>query len=244
MKKVLIIDSGSGGVNILAKCVKFCPNNNYLLFLDQKNLPYGEKSGEDLRRISREIIENTCKFFKPEIVVIGCNSLTSVAISFLRKCFPKITFIGSEPAIKPALRGFDKNEILVLATDVTIKNSKVLKRYKKICKSPKNLPKFIDENLFDRKKIEDYLKSALQNFNGKALVLGCTHFEGIKEELKKIFPDVKLFESGEGIAKRLKSFSNQKNEFQVQIMTSGDPKKLGLFYEYFSLTVAKEMQEG
>lgn len=233
MKKVAIIDSGSGGVNVMARCKKLCPYCNYLLFLDEKNLPYGEKSEEELKKIAIDLVENIKNIFNPEIIIIGCNTLTSVAISSLRIMFPQIIFIGSEPALLPAVREFNIKDVLVLATDVTIKNCRMLKDWQDICFCPKNLPKIIDDNLFDRKNIELYLEDALQGKKAKAVVLGCTHFEGIKPELSKILNYPKFFDTSEGIAKRLLSFCDTSNNCQFQIMTSGNGRNIGKFYHYF-----------
>ena len=237
MKNILIIDSGSGGVNILVSCLKQKIEGNYFLFIDQKNLPYGEKSEEELKEIAQNIIEDF-KFFHPEIIVLGCNTLTSVAIEFLRQKYDGITFVGSEPAIKPALLEFEKKDVLVLATNSTIKNSKILKNYKDICFVPQKLPQIIDENLFERKNISNYLKNILKNKHPKAVVLGCTHFEEIKDELKNVLCCSKFFSSGEGIAKRLKTFCECGNSFQVQIMCSQEEKQ-GLFLEYFNHLMSK-----
>ena len=233
MKNVLIIDSGSGGVNILSKCVKRCPCNNYLLYIDDKNAPYGEKSNENLNKIATQILREVSSFFYPEIVVIGCNTLTSVTISSLRQQFKDIFFIGAEPALNPALKSFDRESILVLATQVTIKNSKVLRGFEDICFAPKDLPKIIDNNLFNREEIVNYLKDFLPKNSYKAVVLGCTHFEGIKDEITKVFGSVNFFESGEGIAKRLSEICDKEESYQIKIMTSGDGENLNLFYSYF-----------
>ena len=70
MKKVLLIDSGSGGVNILKECVKVCPYADYLLFCDTKNLPYGSKSKEELIEITFKNLDEIHKFFPYEIVIL------------------------------------------------------------------------------------------------------------------------------------------------------------------------------
>ena len=235
MKRVLIIDSGSGGINVLISCLKLCPSNNYLLYLDDKNLPYGKKNEEELRKIACDIVLKINKIFHPDIVIVACNTLTSVAINFLRKEFPDIIFIGSEPAIKPALEEFTQKEILVLATDVTIRNSRILKGREDCCFCPENLPEVIDKNLFDRGKIKKYLVEKLGDRKPKGIVLGCTHFEGIRNELEEMFPDATLFGSAQGIAKRLKMFCDGEEIYRVQIMSSGDEKNLKRFYQYFNL---------
>ena len=238
MKNILIIDSGSGGVNVLFECLKLCPNNNYLLYIDQKNLPYGNKNSTKLKKIAVEIIENN-KNFNPEIIIIGCNTLTSVAINFLREKYKDLIFIGSEPAIKPALKEFEKDEILVIATEVTINNSKPLKNFQDICFCPKELPQIVDDNLFDRGKIIDYLKLVFKNKTPKALVLGCTHFEGIKHELKDVFENVRFFGSAEGIARRLLCFCHNEGSMQnIKIVSSTKEDEIK-FKKYFNYLMSK-----
>ncbi len=231
MKKVLIIDSGSGGVNVLKSCVDECANFNYLLYIDEKNLPYGEKSKQELCLIAKEIIDKTDIFFLSEIVVLACNSLTSVAIEYLRKEFPKKVLIGSCPAVKPAINKFNIEDILVIATQATVNNCESLKDFKKICFVPKSLPSVIDKNLFERDEIEKYLRDNLVLGDKKAIVLGCTHFEGIVKEIEKVFGDIQIFSSGKGIAKQLKKHCDDKKDFQVQIMSSGINKSS--FQHYF-----------
>lgn len=237
MKKVAIIDSGSGGVNVLVSLIKECPSCNYLLLIDDKNLPYGEKSIEELQKIAVDLVNYVNSIFAPEIIVIGCNTLTSVAIDLLRKSFLKIYFIGSEPAIYPALKEFNRKEILILATDVTIENCTILYDYKEICYPPKGLPKIIDDNLFERENIQSYLENMVDDIPNckdiKGIVLGCTHFEGIKKELSAVFQNPSFFTTSEGIARRLKTICGEGNAYQVQIMTTREDNSNVKFYSYF-----------
>ena len=71
MEKVLLIDSGSGGINILKECVKVAPYCDYLLYCDNKNLPYGNKTKEQLLQITFKNLENIYKFFKFKIVIFA-----------------------------------------------------------------------------------------------------------------------------------------------------------------------------
>lgn len=232
MKRVAIIDSGSGGVNVLISMIKACPFCNYLLFIDDKNLPYGEKDKIQLEEIAIQIVEHLKQIFNPEVIIIGCNTLTCTAIDLLRKRFKEIFFIGSEPAILPALKEFNKDEILVLATDVTIKNSKILRGYEDLCFCPRGLPSIIDENLFERQNIAEFLNNELKGKKARAIVLGCTHFEGITSELCGVFDNPKFYFTSTGMAKRLKSHIKTSNSYQVQIMTSNKTTQIK-FYQYF-----------
>lgn len=225
MKKVLLIDSGSGGINILKECIKIAPYCNFLMFCDTKSLPYGNKSKEELENVTIENLKNIKQFFDYEIVVLACNTLTSACIDRCRKEFPGIIFIGTVPAVKPALIEFDVHDILVLATKVTAKYNVLLNKNDelKLLVMP-NLANQIDENLENLNLLTDSLKSELKGLSPKAIVLGCTHYFGIKTQLKEILGEnVKIFDSANGVARRLLEFvSDTKIEYQVQIMTSDD----------------------
>ena len=222
MRKVLLIDSGSGGANVLFECVKEAPYFDYLLFCDNANLPYGNKTAKQLFDITKNNLKKIYKFFKFEIVVFACNTLTAVCVEKCRKAFSNITFVGTEPAIKPALAKYKQSEILLLATEGTIRHSKLLKKYPQIkTKVMVSLASEIDKNLDELENLDGLLEKELAGVKAKALVLGCTHYVAVKEEIQKILPQVEIFSGENGVAWRLKTFSNENRaNYQVQIITS------------------------
>ena len=233
MKNVLLIDSGSGGINILKECVKVCPFCNYLLFCDAFNLPYGNKSKKELIEITEKNLERIYSFFKFEIVIFACNTLTATVIDEMREKYNNITFIGTVPAIKPALISFQEKDILVIATETTVKNNKLIKKHKNVKYLTLNdLAPLIDENLDNIEVLENYLR---ENIKGdfKAIVLGCTHYLAVSDLLKKIYPSIKIYDSANGVARHLKSFiTEEKKEFQVQIFCD-KTENLGKFWHYY-----------
>ena len=70
MKNVLLMDSGSGGINILKECVHVCPYCNYLLFCDALNLPYGNKSKEELIDITKKILTESIPFLSLKLLFL------------------------------------------------------------------------------------------------------------------------------------------------------------------------------
>ncbi len=227
MKKILFIDSGSGGVNVLAHCTKNKVGGEYLYFGDTLFSPYGNKSKEDLIKRVVEILELTKNFFDYEIVVFACNTLTTSAIDFVRKRYPKIVFIGTVPATKPAFEKYKKEDVLFMATERTIENLQIEGE------TVKNLPKLIDENLLSSERLEDYLVQSLSRHkNKKAVVLGCTHYLAVKDIIQKILPQIEIFDSNDGVMKRLKNFAGEGDNV-VQFMTSkiGDEGIISRFYQ-------------
>lgn len=214
MKKILFIDSGSGGVNVLAHCTKNRVAGEYLYFADTLFSPYGNKSREELQDRVVEILESVSTFFKFDIVVFACNTLTTSAISFVREKYKDIIFVGTVPATKPAFEKLKKEEVLVMATERTLENLKVEGL------TIKNLPKLIDENLLSLENLEEYLRENLEKEkNKKGVVLGCTHYLAVKNIIQKILPSAVIFDSNEGVANRLKSFAGEGDNV-VMFMTS------------------------
>ena len=237
MKNVLLIDSGSGGVNILKECVKICPYCNYLLFCDHKNLPYGAKSKKELVEITEKNLLKIGNFFKFDIVIFACNTLTATVIDEMREKFCDIDFIGTVPAIKPALTEFKERDILLIATKTTLENNKLIAKYKNSgikFKALNKLAPLIDENLDEIEKIYPYLKKELKG-NFKAIVLGCTHYMAVENLLKDIYKDAKIFDSSNGVARRLLSFVQERNlGYQVQIYCEDDKMRAKLWWYYLN----------
>ncbi len=237
MKNVLLIDSGSGGVNVLKECVSVVPHCNYLLFCDDANLPYGNKSKEELIEITIRNLQNIYKFFKYDIVIFACNTLTSVCLDKCREIFDSVIFIGTVPAVKPALQEFKAEEILVLATENTIKYNKLINKTSGLqLLSMPTLAFDIDENIDCLEVLEGGLRKKLKKYHPKAVVLGCTHYLSVKNIISNIFSgQVQIFDSANGVARRLKSFVENNNVcYQVQIISSKNQNFVGKMWWHFN----------
>lgn len=233
MKKIAVIDSGSGGINVLKNLFKSLSGCQFLYLADDKNSPYGNKSKQELIEIGKNLVVFLQSFFNPEIVVVACNTLTSAAISTLRETFPEIKFIGCEPALKPACNKYRQEDVLLLATPATIANSRLVKLYPHVrTLAIDNLPKKIDQNLFELDLLIPLLRENIQPLQPKAIVLGCTHFEGIKDQISS-FSDVELFSSSDGILRQLGKLTTDEGGNSVSFMTTGDGGTLSKYYHYF-----------
>lgn len=237
MKNVLLIDSGSGGVNILKECVRVCPYSNYLLYCDHENLPYGEKSKSELLELTEKNLQKIHSFFKFDIVIFACNTLTATCIDEMRERYKGITFIGTVPAIKPALNEFEEKDILLIATKTTIKNNKLIGKYrdsKMKFKALNALAPLIDEHLDELDMLCPYLKRQLSG-NFKALVLGCTHYTAVNNLIKQIKPNIKVYDSANGVARHLLSFIQDRTvNFQVQIYCENSELRAKFWWFYLN----------
>lgn len=208
-QKIGIFDSGIGGLSILKELLKILPNEDYLFYEDSIHNPYGEKSEEELFDITSNIVEyligEDCK-----LVVIACNTATTSCINKLREKYPNMIFVGTVPAIKVAYDNHSKNTIL-LATPYTIQSTRVeelLNEYQDIDQkiyivSGMNLANLIDNN--DQEGINKLLKELLLPYQDKAdsIVLGCTHYPLIQNNIGQILPNCKILDGSVGVAKEV-----------------------------------------
>src|ERR1041385_1564900 len=113
-----IFDSGIGGVSVLRAIRELLPNENLIYFGDNAHLPYGEKSMEEIRKFSEGVVnfllEKKCK-----IIVIACNTASAAALKYLREIHPEISFVGMEPAVKPAAEQTQSGVVGVIETTAT-----------------------------------------------------------------------------------------------------------------------------
>ncbi len=201
---VLVIDSGSGGEIVYSKIKKVFQNENFLLFIDKKYCPYGNKSYESLKKHTTSILEYFFYHFKIKAVVVACNTLSSMFKNYIINKFKNTKFFFFEPLLNKRILS---SPTLVIATTNTIKYSKIIKKYME----NKNcfiigfpfLAKMIDDN---SKEIQPYLEENLSKFYDKKIqniVLGCTHYEAIKSNLEKIFKNVHFYDMTNIIIRKL-----------------------------------------
>jgi glutamate racemase len=214
------MDSGVGGIGVLKECIKQLPNEHFLYVADNEHSPYGNKTRKKLNKLSANLIDHYVSKYNIKLILLACNTLTASSIANLRKQF-NVPFVGVEPAIKLATEK-GKNNILVLSTVATFRYNKNLNKIKKqklkiIFFLPlKNLAKQIDENLNNlnqlQKKINKLLKP-YQNKNINSVVLGCTHYLFVKNQIKTALkqPNLMFYESSVYVAKRVKFLLEQNN---------------------------------
>ena len=122
-KSIYVFDSGVGGLTVLHQALKLLPLERYTYYADVKNSPYGNKSSEQVKKIIIDAFED----IDPKGVkacVIACNTATSIVVDELRTKYD-YPIIGMEPAVKPALTIAGKKKIILLATELTLKEQKL-----------------------------------------------------------------------------------------------------------------------
>jgi len=214
-KPIGVFDSGIGGLTVVKEIMAKLPNERIIYFGDTARVPYGSKSNETVIEYSLQdaafLVQKNVK-----IIVVACNTASSVAIPALRERFnvPVVGMIeaGSAYAAKETI---DK-KIGVIGTRSTITNRSYSKELRRINPGfdvfEKACPLFVplaEEGWIDHNATleiaEEYLRE-LKELSVDTLLLGCTHYPILKPVIQKVMGEkVKLIDSGVAAAQRVSS---------------------------------------
>jgi glutamate racemase len=116
---ILVFDSGLGGLTVHAEVAKALPQARYVYVADDAAFPYGRLSAEDCAARVVAVIGAALPAYRPDIVVIACNTASTVALPALRAAFA-VPFVGTVPAVKPAAALTASGMISILGTPGTV----------------------------------------------------------------------------------------------------------------------------
>ena len=206
-------DSGMGGISVLRGARQHLPGEDYLYFGDSLHAPYGVRSLEEVRMLTRAAAEHLLER-GVKAIVIACNTATSAAAALLREEYPQIPIIGTEPALKPAAERHPGGRILVMATAMTLKEKKFFDLWEQYRDQAEIVPvpcsglmEFVEQGILRGDEVERFLLEKLEPFTKvpvDAVVLGCTHYPFLLTPLRRILgrrPEI--LDSAEGVARQL-----------------------------------------
>lgn len=179
--RIGVFDSGIGGINVLSCLIKKYPHNEYIYYGDTKNLPYGEKSKEELISLASNIIEFLINQ-KVDMIIIACGTISSNCYNELKEKYD----IPIYDIISPTLNYIKKlpGNIGVIGTNKTIESNIFSVKKDILVKATPQFVPIIENNLILEKK--DFILSELSYFKGcQYLVLGCTHYPMLKNIIEE-----------------------------------------------------------
>lgn len=197
--RIGVFDSGIGGLTVLKTLIKKYPNNEYIYYGDTKNIPYGDKSIEELKVLSCNIIEFLIKK-EVDLIIIACGTISSNLYSYLKEKY-SVNIIDIISPVINYLNNSTYEKIGVIATKGTI-NSKIfrnnIKKDIKEVACPKLVPLIENNNL---NKLRNYFNVYLNDLTDRdIIVLGCTHYPLIKDKISKYLGNnIKLLDMSECI---------------------------------------------
>jgi glutamate racemase len=209
-----IFDSGVGGLSVLKHIRQQLPYESIIYLADQGHVPYGPRSLEEVRNFS----ENITRFLlahKAKIIVVACNAASAAALKYLRQTFPATSFVGMEPAVKPAAEQTISGTVGVLATPATFQGAlyaSVVERFANGVNILQNtcpgLVAQIESGLLDSAETRHILETALSPMLKKGIdtvVLGCTHYPFVIPQIQTIVgPHVRVIDPAPAVARQIK----------------------------------------
>lgn len=211
--KVLVFDSGIGGLSV-ARCIaQTVPNVRLTYLMDNAYFPYGNQPESVVIERCVSLIDQCLQDTGADVVVIACNTASTIALPALRAAIP-VPVVGVVPAIKPAA-GISRNRrIGLLATPATVKRpylDTLIAEFASDCTVTRigqaDLVHWIEAWASGQAELPaEQLSAALETFRAAevdTVVLGCTHYPLIGELLRQLLPGVRYWvDSGEAIARR------------------------------------------
>jgi len=234
MSTIAIFDSGVGGLSVYKEIKALLPQHDYLFVSDNLGFPYGNKTADKVQEKVVNLIDRTVSYYQPDIAVIACNTASTIVLPTLRAQH-NIPIVGVVPAIKPAASISVNKHIAVLATPATIKRiytQQLIDQFAYDCQVIKlgssRLVDIAEAKLYgtepDLKSIEAELAPILASRYCDTIVLACTHFPLLNNEIESIIKsnnrNIFLVDSGRGIANRVASLMNSNSSSAIRSKVS------------------------
>ncbi|MEZ7901613.1 MAG: glutamate racemase [Urechidicola sp.] len=261
-----VFDSGIGGLTVAHAISKLMPNETIIYFGDTAHLPYGDKSPDLIHSFVKNISKFLIRKEKCKSVVIACNTASAISYEFLRD-----KHVGNVPifnVIDPIVEAISEDKQIkkvgLIATKTTVESGVYQEKLKRrnpdlkieVLATPLLAP-MIEEGFSQDKISNTVIENYLSNpkFKGiDALILGCTHYVLIADEINEFFQGkVQLFDSTDILALKLKDiFENenmlsekkrQENKFYVSDLTKGFEDSASRFYGQSLKLVLKKLKD-
>jgi len=225
MAHALIFDSGVGGLSVAREIRQLLPKVQQTYVADDEFRPYGEKSDEELRARLPGLLWQLFQTAEPDIVVIACNTASTSALPEIRAAL-SIPVIGVVPAVKPAAQLSHSGRFAVLGTPGTVRRNYVdqliedfAPEHDVVLHGSTRLVAVAEDKLAGQAVDMTVIKQEIAPIFSKGvvdvIVLACTHFPLLKDELKEIVPKGVVFiDSGQAIARRVQSMLAEITEFR------------------------------
>jgi len=222
-----IFDSGIGGLSVLQALRQELPQERLVYVADSGHAPYGERDATFVQQRTGAIARHLRAQHGIKALVIACNTATAAAVEQLRREMPDLLLIGVEPALKPAALSSQTHHVGVMATRGTVGST----RFARLLAEHSQHTRFSVQAcdglaLAIERATEEPAPARLQDsalwahcarhiealgsFGREAgqidtLVLGCTHYIFVKDELRALLgPDIALIDTGTAVARQVR----------------------------------------
>ena len=238
---ICLFDSGIGGLTVLKKLISKFPQENYIYLADLARVPFGDKTSEEIKTIANEIIEWLLRF-NPKMIVMACNTSSAVLSGNGRiNHTSTVPIYGMIESTAQFISNSEYEEVTIWATKLVVENN----AYKKAINNKnqnikvqeiacaKLVPMIEDLSFNPEEKIKiisEYIKKT--STTSKALVLGCTHYPLLQNDLKQL-TDMEIIDPADCLVKEIEeSLGNglpQQVPTELSLYTTAQVEKIEKF---------------
>jgi glutamate racemase len=213
---ILVFDSGLGGLTVYREIAVVRPDADIIYLADDAAFPYGALAESALIARLVTLLDETIAIHKPDLIVIACNTASTIALPELRKKFA-VPFVGTVPAIKPACAASRTRRVAVLGTEATVKREytrALIRDHGQGCDvdlvGSKQLAAYAEAELRGRPVDDAALLAEIgpcfrdDGTRTDTVVLACTHYPLLTARLEQLAPwPVNFIDPAPAIARRV-----------------------------------------
>jgi len=209
--RVGIFDSGVGGLSVMQAVRAHLPRAELLYAADTGYAPYGDRSEADIHARSLSVL----RFLRSQgaqLVVVACNTATTVAIARLRDELPGLSIVGVEPGVKPAVALSAAHRIGVLGTTRTVGSEKLRRLVQahgggatillQACPGLADAIETADAQGSGLDVLVERYSAPLRDAKVDVAVLGCTHYVFARALFERALPGVQLIDTADAVARQ------------------------------------------
>jgi len=243
-RPVLVFDSGIGGLTVLREARVLMPERRYVYVADDAGFPYGNWEEAALTARIVGLFGRLLADHEPQLVIVACNTASTLVLEELRAAFPSVPFVGTVPAIKPAAERTRSGLVTVLATPGTVKRAytrDLIQSFARKCHvrlvGSANLASMAEAHIrgefVDDEQVVSEIAPCFVESDGRRtdiVVLACTHYPFLVNRMRKTAPwPVDWIDPAEAIARRAQSLlppdgvAEPSRDDDIAIFTSGRP---------------------
>ena len=242
-RKILVFDSGLGGLTVFREIATLLPASEFVYAADDAGFPYGAWGADDLVWRVVAVMRKLVAAFEPDVVVIACNTASTLVLPHLRAAFPDVPFVGTVPAIKPAAGRSLSRMISVLATPGTVMRDytrDLVQAFAAHCRvelvGSKNLARIAEDFMHGRPVSDEAIAAEIARCfvqdgarRTDEIVLACTHYPLLTAHFERLAPwPVEWIDPAPAIARRVE-FVLREKAFEHTDERASDPQSTIVF---------------
>lgn len=240
-----ILDSGLGGLAVAQEVRRLLPHADLRYVADQAHAPYGDREPAEVADLTRGLVDGLIGA-GAGLMVLASNTISAAALHRLRADLPGRSFVGMEPAVKPAVAQSPGGVVAVLGTTATIRGPLLADMIARHGGGATILPvalpglvERIEDGMGDAPDTDAFLADRLEQAIGAGTdtwVLACTHYTFARASLERVLgPGAAIVDPAWAVAQQVARLHDLGGEGRADAVTTGDPDRFARQIESLAL---------